>query len=378
MDFTRLEKFQDWMSDDWRIPGSSMVAYVDGREVYRHSSGFSDMENGVRMNEDTLINVYSITKTVTTLAALQLLEKGLFNLNDGLDYYMPEFKNPTVRRTLSDGREEICGAKNYIRVRDLFSMTSGYEYTTDNEYIRAMREQDGSITTRNMAKALAQTPLSFEPGTRWCYGMSHDILAAFVETVSGRRFADYVKENIFEPVGMNDTYFHISEKRREKMACQYCFDDVAGVPVLRSKNNDFVFGECYDSGGAGIVSTVSDMAKYADTVSRGGVSAGGERIISARTIDLWKTNTLSDEQLCDFWDTYYGYGYGLGVRTHMYPGKSGALSPVGEFGWGGAAGGIILFDTKNRVGFFYAHHMLNNQEYFTFPRIRNVFYSCLD
>lgn len=368
------------MSDSWRIPGSSCVCCVDGKEVYRHSSGFADVESGRRMQGDELFFVYSITKVVTSLAALQLLEKGLYLLNDGLDRYLPEFHDVKVRHILPDGTEEIRPAKEWIRVRDLFSMTAGYEYTTDNEFIRARSSAPGIITTREMARALAETPLTFEPRATWNYSMCHDILGAFVEVVSGMRFADYVKKYIFDPVGMQSSCFHLPKEELEKrMASKYSFNDNTLKAERIPLSNWSVFGDEYDSGGAGIICTVDDMALLADTLARGGVTRDGKRIISKATIDLWRTNTLSDEQMKNYtWDALYGYGYGLGVRTHIDPSKSGSLSPVGEFGWSGAAGGFILIDPDNKVSMFYAHHMLNNQESFVTPRIRNLLYACLE
>lgn len=374
MNFDRLEKFQNWLCDEWRIPGNTCIAYVGGKEVYRHSAGFNDRENNIRMRGDELFYVYSITKTVTTLAALQLLEKGLFHLNDGLDMYMPEFHNPKVK---SGGK--VVDAKGWIRVRDLFSMTAGYDYDLCSDEINKHRNADGTISTLEMAKGIAETPLTFNPGEDWLYSVCHDVLAAFVEKVSGQRFADYVKENIFDPCGMKDSCFHMDEEEKlRRMAQQYQFNDSTGMAKVYGKKNDYVFGDCYDSGGAGLISTADDMAKYAKVLAAGGITDSGERIISRRTIDLWRTNTLNEKQLKSYnWDGLCGYGYGLGVRTHMNPAESGSLSPLGEFGWSGAAGGFIMVDPENEVGLFYVHHMLNNQEWFTVPRIRNIFYSCL-
>ena len=378
MDFTDLEKFQDWMSDEWRIPGSSAIAYLDGKEVYRHSSGYADVESGKRMQGDELMFMYSITKTFTSLAGLQLLERGLFDLNDPLDYYMPEFSELTVNHRTEDGIRP-AKAENHIRIRDIFSMTSGYDYTTQSDAINALRDENGHISTADMAKGLAGTPLIFEPGKYWCYGMSHDILAAFVEKVSGERFADYVKRHIFEPVGMKDSHFHLPyEEIDRRMASKYSFNDTTCKYEKIPKRNTMDYGEEYDSGGAGLISTVPDCALYAMTLACGGVTPSGERIISRAAIDLWRTNCLNEEQLGTFdWGQLAGYGYGLGVRTHINRAKSGGLSPLGEFGWSGAAGAYILIDPENKVGFFYAHHMLNNQEYFTTPRLRNLLYSCL-
>ena len=380
MNFEKLREFQDWMSDSWRIPGSTCICCVDGEEVYRHSSGYADIESKKRMQGDELLFMYSISKVVTSLAAMQLLERGLYHLNDGLDIYMPEFHDVKVRYRLEDGTEQIRPAKTWIRVRDILSMTAGYEYTTDNEYIRARSSAPGIITTREMARALAETPLTFEPRSRWNYSMCHDILGAFIEAVSGMRFADYVKKYIFEPVGMNNSFFHLpAEELEKRMASQYSFNDTTCRAEKIPLSNWSVFGDEYDSGGAGVISTAGDMALLADTLARGGVTRSGKRIISKAAIDLWRHNVLDEEQLKSYsWDTLEGYGYGLGVRTHLDPAKSGSLSPVGEFGWTGAAGGFIVIDPDNKVSMFYAHHMLNNQESFTTPRLRNLLYACLE
>lgn len=380
MNFDKLEKFQDWLCNEWRIPGNACICHVNGKEVYRHFAGYSDIESKTEMNGSELFNMYSISKTVTTLAALQLLEKGLFELNEGLDRYLPEFHGVKVRVKKDDGTEEIRKAENWIRIRDLFQMTSGYDYTVDNEYIRARQSAPGVITTREMAKALGETPLCFEPGEKWLYGMSHDILAALVEVISGERFSTYVQKNIFDPAGMKNSYFHLSDEEIEKrMASQYSFDDNSGKAIKVSKKNGFVFGDEYDSGGAGIISCAEDMARYADIIACGGVTRDGKRLISRAAIDLWRRNTLSEKQRVDYnWSHLEGYGYGLGVRTHVDPAKSGSLTPVGEFGWTGAAGGYILIDPDNGVSMFYAHHMLNNQEWFTIPRLRNLLYACLE
>lgn len=380
MDFTKLREFQDWMSDSWRIPGSTCVAYYKGEKVYEHSAGFADVEKGERMTGDKLLFVYSITKVVTTLAALQLLEKGMYHLNDALSDYMPEFSDMTVRKTDENGEPVVVRAEKQLKVRDLFQMTCGYDYNLETQQIKNRMSAPGCISTMEMARALSETPLLFEPGERWCYGLGHDILAAFVEKLTGQRFADYVKENVFDPVGMKNSYFHLPEQELEaRMAQQYVFDDATVSYKPIGKGNWAVFGDEYDSGGAGIISTVSDIALFAKVIAGGGVTDSGKRIISKATIELWRTNCLDENVLKWYdWDALSGYGYGLGVRTHISKARSGSLSPLGEFGWTGAAGGFMIIDPDNDAALFYAHHMQNNQEYFTNPRLRNLFYSCLE
>ena len=244
------------------------------------------------------------------------------------------------------------------------------------------------------AKAFAKEPLIAEPGEIWSYSMSHDILAAVVEVISGQRFSDYVKENIFAPIGVNDVYYHPTDEIYGKMAEQYRYmagetddivalqisaEDKEGYIVNAGKKCDMYIGSEYDSGGAGIIVSVPSYAKFANTLAMGGKSKTGDRILSPGTIELLQTNQLNAERLKTFnWPHLCGYGYGLGVRTIVDKSEAGFTGGRNEFGWGGAAGATVLVDTENRLSYFYAHHMLNPQESYYQPRLRNVVYSCLD
>ena len=170
---------------------------------------------------------------------------------------------------------------------------------------------------------------------------------------------------------------HLTDALEKRLAMQYLNEDAKGIRPIGAQN-PYVLGPAYDSGGAGLVTTVDDYIRFADMLAMGGVGLTGERILSKATIDLMRTNHLNDAQMKDFcWIQMAGYGYGLGVRT-MVDRTRGALSPVGEFGWGGAAGAYVLIDPDNRVTAYYAQHMLNNQEPYVHPRLRNLIYSCLE
>lgn len=238
-------------------------------------------------------------------------------------------------------------------------------------------------------------PLLFEPGEDWNYSFSHDVLAAVIEIVSGKKYRDYLKESVFEPLDMKDTTFHLEDEQKKRLAPLYRFVDETGERDLvanQSKDtsdlggyiertddiNTLVFGSEYDSGGAGIITTVSDYAKLANALACGGVSQNGEQILRTESIELLRTNQLNEKQRKSFnWDQLSGYGYGLGVRTMMKPMEFHAKSNIGEFGWGGAAGASVYVDPSVRLGVFYAHHMLNPQEDYYQPRLRDVLYECL-
>lgn len=386
MNFNNVKSFMDNLTD-WIIPGNSIVIFKDNKKVFEYSSGFSDVENSVEMNGSELFNIYSCSKVATVIAALQLYEKGLFVMSQPLYDIIPEFKDMYVKT--ADGN--VVKANKSIRIGNLFTMTAGFNYMTRNPWRKkAETVTNGKMNTLDVIKCLAAQPLDFEPGEHWQYSLCHDVLAAVVEKISGLKFRDYVKKNIFEPLEMRESFYH-NENVRDKMAEMYKFKteetDIVKLQINSSdvgelvnvgKSVDLIFGDEYDSGGAGITTSVSDYAKFAAALANNGVGYTGAQIISKASIDLMKLNHLNDTQMKDFcWSHLKGYGYGLGVRTMQNKALCGSLSPAGEFGWGGAAGATILVDTENELSFFYAHHMLNAQESYYQPRLRNVVYSCL-
>lgn len=393
MNFEALKNFMDHLTD-WRIPGNDVSVYVDNQEVFRYQSGYMDVENKIKMNDQCLLNIYSASKVTTAVAGMQLLEKGKFVLDTPVYDFIPEFKEMYIK-----GKNgEITKAQKPITMRHLFSMTSGFDYNMTKEVLTEAGEKTcGRYDTVDVIKCMAAKTLSFEPGTKWQYGLSHDILAGVVEVISGRRFRDYVRDNIFEPLGMKETFYHRDDEVLKRMAPQYIFvnDEEAKLDLVEAQANDmskygghlertdgsvdFIFGEEYDSGGAGIVTSVNDYIKLTNALANGGVGTTGERILSSAAIELMKTNQLTEPMRVDFvWPQLAGYGYGLGVRTMIDKGAGGSLSSLGEFGWGGAAGATVLVDTDRKLAVFYAHHMLNQQETYYQPRLRNVVYSCLD
>lgn len=379
MKFDRLREFQDYLVN-WRIPGCDCSVYLNHEEVYRYWTGWADRENNRPMNGDELYFLWSASKVITTSLALRLLEEGKYLMLDPLSDYMPEFANMKVRRTI-DGKEEIEDAKSPILVQHLFNMTAGFDYNIGSSHIEEVRKStDGRCPTREIAKAIAKSPLSFEPGEHWNYSLCHDVLGAFIEVVAGKRLKDYAREVLFDPLGMNDTCYNLpSAEKMKRIAVQYNFHDGLGKYILTNTTCGHILGPEYDSGGAGVVSTCADYAKFADACANFGTAANGYRYLSPASINLWRQNTLNEQHFRDYtWSYTIGYGYGYGVKTMMDPAKSGSLSSVGEFGWGGAAGTQVIIDPDRRLTIVYTQHMMNPQDCFTTPRLKNIVYSCLD
>ena len=384
MNFEYMKNFMNSLTE-WIIPGNSVVIYKDGKKVFEYSSGYSDLEKKIKKTGKEQLYIYSCSKVATVTAALQLYEQGKFLLSDPLYEYLPEFKKMYVK----DG-DRIKAAENPITIRDLFTMTAGLSYATNTPaFEKARKLTDGKMDTRTVIKCLAEEPLLFEPGARWNYSLCHDVLAVLAEVVSGMRFSEYMKKHIFEPLDMNNSYYHAPNDVIISPQYIYEIQDTKNIVELQQKEhtsgvvkraygNELVFGENYDSGGAGIITTVDDYAKFAAALANSGTGLNNNRILSSATVKLMKTNQLNEAQRKTMnWRRLRGYGYGLGVRTLIDKAESGSNSSIGEIGWGGAAGATIIADTEEKVALFYAHHMLNPQEEYYQPRLRNVLYSCL-
>lgn len=391
MDFTNLKNFMDHMAAG-RTPGNAVEVYLGGKKVFQYEAGYSDLENKIPLTGQEMYNIYSCSKVTTVTAGTQLLERGKILITDPLYDYIPEFREMYIKT--ADGN--VKKAENPITVGDLFSMTAGFTYDLNSEGFQKARElTGGKMDTVETIKCVAMDPLSFEPGTHWQYSICHDVLAALISVVSGQKFRDYVKENIFDPLDMKESVFHQTLEILERVTEQYFFvpNDSQIFDVVEAqksgnsrdgyfknvgKSVDFILGEEYDSGGAGIITTVSDYAKLTAALAGYGRGLTGERILTPNSVDLMRTNRLSPELLKDFnWMQLSGCGYGLGVRTHIDPAKSGVISNLGEFGWGGAAGATAIIDPGIGLGVFYAQHTLNPREEYYQPRLRNVVYSCL-
>lgn len=384
MNFKNLKNFMDYMVAE-KTPGNAINVYIEGKPVFEYACGVSDIDTGTPLTGDEYFNIYSCSKITTVTAGMQLLEQGRFLLNDPLCEYIPEYRNMYIK----DENGNLTEAKNKITVGDLFTMTSGMTYDLESDAIKKARKlTNGRMDTVTVVKNLALEPLSFEPGTHWQYSLSHDVLAGLISIISGKKFRDYVKENIFDPLDMKETVYHHTIETKNKTMSQYEYTpefDKNGNPIKGKFVNigkdvarGFVMGEEYDSGGAGITTKVSDYIKLIAALSNYGMGLTGERILSKCSVELMRTNRLNNIQIKDFnWNTLAGCGYGLGLRTHINKSESGVISNLGECGWGGAAGATAFFDTGINLAVFYTQHTLNQKDEFSEPKLRNVVYSCL-
>ena len=338
--FERTKSFCDSFLE-LGLPGFDLAVYKDGECILRHMGGFSDLENKIPVNGKERYNIYSCSKVFTCVAMMQLFEKGLFSLEDKLSDYMPEFTEMNVKT--EDG---VRKAEKPILIKHLFEMTAGFSYNGLSEnMMRARTETDGRCPTRETMKYLAKDPLLFEPGDRWEYSLCHDVLAALVEVISGEKFEDYVKKNIFDPLGMTNSSFMIPDEEMSTVSEQYRFEN--GKAVNIGKRISYKYGTEYASGGAGAISTVDDYIKFLEALRIGDV------ILKKETIDLMVTDRLTEEQKRTYW-TRATHGYGLGVRC------PGICEKHTDFGWGGAASAWLAVDRVNGISLYFGTHMLSS------------------
>lgn len=350
MDFSKLDQYLEEMPQRG-IPACELAVTRDGEQIYRKSVGFSDFEGKRPTSEKDLYWIFSASKVITCTAAMRLVEEGKLSLADPVSKFVPEFAQIKVRR--ADG--SVTPAENIITVEHLFTMSGGMTYELDHKAIAA----EPDISAEGFARFMASTPLVFEPGTHYKYSLCHDVLAVLVELVSGMRFSEYLKKYIFEPLGVKDMGFFPNEEQRERLSANYRYKNgTASVEPHEIKDCPFAFSGAFESGGAGLFASVDDYMKIITAIACGGTAKNGYRLLKPETIKMMQKNLLCDDALNDFVKTrLYGYGWGLCGRVHMNPVMSGSKTPVGEFGWDGAAGAFVLIDPENRIAIYYAQQV---------------------
>lgn len=324
------------------IPGFDLIVYKDGQCILRYMDGYADPEKKIPMQGKEKYHIYSCSKLFTCVAAMQLWEKGMFSLEDDLADYLPAFREMTVKTETG-----IQKAKKPIKIHHLFEMTAGLNYALQTPALQEYyRGGNNPCPTVELVNEIAKTPLEFEPGEGWLYSLCHDVLAALVEVLSGQKFECYVKANIFDPLGMENSDFLHPMEDWEGFARQYRYHAETGVfePWWQ---NTYRPGKEYASGGAGCVATVEDYIKFLEALRI------GDGILKKETIAMMATDRLTEQQRQMYTYDKVVNGYGLGMRTPR-------LDPTWtEFGWGGAAGAYASVDPVNHITFYYAQHVLS-------------------
>ncbi len=336
------------------VPGCDMAIYRDHQPIYRHSAGFRDADKKQPVRPDDTYWLFSCSKLFTTCAAMQLIEQGKMNLDDPVSDYLPAYGNVRVK----DG-DTTRPPRRPMTIRHLMSMQSGLNYDLSAPSIaQAIQQYGTAATTRQIVDALAREPLEFDPGENFLYSLSHDVLAAVIEVVSGKRFSEYLRDNIWQPLGLSSMSFKLTEDLRARQAVQVMHHPDDTFTPMDCNDNWFHLAPEYESGGAGLIGDVHDLITFLDALSCGGESADGKSILAPEMIQLWSANQLGPQSRASFdsWNRR-GYSYGLGVRTRITAEPLGGRGQLGEFGWDGAACAWAMIDPVNRLSAFFAMHV---------------------
>ena len=353
---SRIDRAIQQYVDEGRIAGVVALVLRDGQPVYERAIGWSDKEAGRRMANDTIFRIASQTKAITSVAILSLVEEGKIGLNTPVRSFIPSFSNTTV--AVRKEGATFVPANRPITIRDLLTHTAGISYGTQNEVAALYAAKglgpaagygwytaDKNEPVCETMERLGAVPFVAQPGEAWVYGYNTDILGCVVERASGIPLDEFVRTRITEPLGMKDTRFFLPPEQRDRLAAVYSSGPdgrMTRAPEGSKGQGDYVDGPRKSfSGGAGLLSTARDYARFLEMIRNGGELAG-VRILAPRTVALMTTNQVGSLHSAT------GLGFGLGFETTDRFGANG-LDPQGAFGWAGAYGTIYRVDPEARL-----------------------------
>jgi CubicO group peptidase (beta-lactamase class C family) len=364
---TRLESAMQTAIDQKQLAGGVTLLARHGKIAEFKAYGRRDLERGKPTEKDTIFRIFSMTKPVTSTAMMILYEQGKWSPQDPISKYIPEFAHLKVFKEIdASGKMVTEDPVHAPTMRELMTHTAGFSYgggTTPADKMYGEKGVLHSASLQDMIEKLAAIPLLYQPGTRWVYSVSVDIQGYIVEKLSGKSLPDFMRENIFQPLGMRDTGFYVPAEKTDRFAALYRWDQQQGALVPGSGSAlgvDYSKQPTMPSGGGGLVSTARDYSRFAQMLLDGGqlgTSAAGIRILGPETVKLMSANHLPPQLMgtdvgARFWgNVRYGFGYGYDFGVFVDPGL--ADSPVGKgtFMWDGAAGTWFWVDPVNDMVF---------------------------
>lgn len=346
--------------DAGKIPGAVALIVKNGEVVYHKSFGFSDIDTQVPMQTDSIFRIASMTKAITSVAAMTLYEQGLFQLNDPVAKFIPEFANMSVISAIDDEGNvtETVPATKPIRIIDLMTHSSGIGYPFIPSKVQKTYQDAGVIdglTVKNLklasqVKLLASKPLLFEPGSAFAYGLSTDVLGYLVEVVAGKSLDQFFSDELFKPLGMSDTYFYLPEDKMDRLVTLYNDVDEVGLVEHAGSGTDIevndalypiIGAKTYFSGGAGLSSTAADYARFLQMLLNDG-ELDGARILGRKSVELMRTGRVD-------WDGDAVPDFGLGFAVISDIGRRGELASAGAYAWGGAFDTSYWIDPREQL-----------------------------
>lgn len=349
----RLAPHLDRYVDEGKLPGYLVMVARHGQPAYLRTYGLCDVENHKPVAQDTIFRIYSMTKPITSVAIMQLYERGLFQLDNPVSRFIPAFKDLQVFAAGDGEKIETVAAPRQVTFRDLLTHTAGFAYGTSANHVVDQLYRERKMLTGTleaMVEKLSELPLLFAPGTRWSYSLATDILGYLVELIAGQPLDAYFAEHILGPLGMDDTAFYVPDAKATRFAANYTYHE-GGMRLIDSPDNGtYRQPPTFRSGGGGLVSTVQDYFRFAQMLLNKG-EWDWVRILGRKSVELMTMNhmpnngDLSSMGMPVFSETpYAGIGFGLGFSVMLNPATAQILGSPGEYAWGGAASTAFWVD----------------------------------
>lgn len=375
---TRLKRIHAWMQkylDQKRLPGATTLVARQGQVVYCESLGYRDLETRQPMTPDTILRIYSMTKPITSVAAMMLYEEGYFQLDDPVAEFIPSFKDLQVYVSGTGDKVITEPLNRPMTIHDLLTHTSGLIYGFgDSGPLPELYKQsstdfgthDGKLA--DVVERLSKIPLSFQPGMRWNYGVSTDVLGRLVEIVSGRSLDDFLQNRILEPLNMQDTGFAIPAAKVDRLSALYECIQEDNLFLLESPRNSPLIDTVQTfSGGSGLVSTLGDYFRFTELLRRKG-ELDGVRLLGCKTLAYMTRNHLPGDlaamgQPTFNETTYAGIGFGLGFSVMLDPVKAGVIGSPGEYAWGGYASTAFWIDPLEDLTVIFLTQLIPSSAY---------------
>ena len=388
--------------DAGRFPGTQLLVYRRGNVVHSSVHGLADLERKVPMKDDTIFRIYSMTKPITSVAFMMLVEQGLVALDEPVHKYIPEWKNLGVFQAGNVPAFMTRPPSRPMQIVDLLRHTSGltYGFQQRSNVDAAYRDkQIGTVekagTLDSMIADLANIPLEFSPGEAWNYSVSTDVVGYLVGKISGMPFEQFLKERIFNPLGMTDTDFYVPAGKAHRFAA--CYNATPGgmmsfhAPGAKNSltlqddpaTSSFLSPPDLISGGGGLCSTAADYLTFCRALLNGG-ELGGVRLIGPKTLALMTTNHLPGNRDLPEMSrsmfaeaTYNGIGFGLGFSVTMDPAKTLIAGSPGEYAWGGAATTSFWIDPAEELIAIFMTQVLPSSAYPIRRELRTMVYAAI-
>lgn len=372
--------------ENGEISGASICVIKDNKEIYKKNYGYANKEEQKPMLDNAIFRMFSMTKPITSVAMMILVERGIVDLNEPVSKYIRTFKNQKVQKN-----GKLVKPKREVLISDLMNMTSGMSYPDESTvsgsevatlYRKLQSEQrkGKGKSTVEWCSELGKLPLEFEPGTNWRYGTSADVCGAIIEIASGMKLSEFLNKEIFEPLNMQDTSFFVPSEKWDRFTQVYEYTNNGLLPYrgFTLGITDYKQPPNFESAGAGLVSTIDDYKKFALMLLNKG-EYEGIRILHRKSVEFITTPSVSDDILkTRDWEAQKGYSYGNLMRIMVEPNKGGTLGSVGEFGWDGWTGNYFLVDPKENLVVLYFIQRINSGKLETVNKLKNVIYSLLD